>query len=81
MACVTSVDYLSTSFSLTTQRFLRISIRYLMAPLQAGPVLVKESSDSYSVGELVDPPACRRPATRGDVRQHSQPNHVQEVLL
>lgn len=81
MAYVTSVDYLSTSFSLTTERFLRVSSRYLLAPLQTGPVLVKESSDSYPVGEFVDPTAFRRSATLGDVRQQSQASHLYEVLL
>jgi hypothetical protein len=81
MAYVTSVDDPSISFSLTTELFLCVSTRYLLASLQTGPVLVKESSDNYPVGEFVDPPAFRRPATRCDVRQQSQASHLHEVLL
>jgi hypothetical protein len=81
MAYVTSIDDPLTSFSLTTERFLCVSTRYLLASLQIGPVLVKESSDNYPVGEFVDPPAFRRPATRCDVRQQSQASHLHEVRL
>lgn len=81
MAYVTSVDDPLTSFSLTIERFLRVSGKYLLVPLQTGPVLVKESSKSYPVGEFVDPPAFRKPATWGDERQQSQASHLYEVLL
>ena len=81
MAYVTSVDDLSISFSLTIERFLRVSGKYLLVPLQTGPILVMESSDNYPVGEFVDPPAFRRPATRCDVRQQSQASHLHEVRL
>lgn len=81
MAYVTSVDDPSISFSLTTERLLCVSTRYLLAPLQTGPVLVKEASDSYPVGEFVDPPAFCRPPTLGDVRQQIQASHLHEVLL
>ncbi len=79
MAYVTSVDDPSTSFSLTTERFLRVSSRYLFASVQTGPVLVREYSDSYPVGEFVDPPAFRSAAMQGAAGHLSQVCHLQEA--
>lgn len=79
MAYVTSVDDSSTSFSLTTERFLRVSSRYLFASVQTGPVLVREHSDSYPVGEFVDPPAFRRVAAHDAARQLSHTFHPLEA--
>lgn len=79
MAYVTSVDDSSTSFSLTTERFLRVSSRYLFASVQTEPVLVGEQSDSYPVGEFVDPPAFRRVAAHVVARHLSQVCQLQEV--
>ncbi len=81
MAYVTLVGDSSTSFSLTIERFLRVSSWYLLAPLLTRPVLVKESSVSYPIGEFIDPPAFRKQSTRGDVRQLSQASPLYEVLL
>lgn len=79
MAYVTSVDDPSTSFSLTTERFLRVSSRYLFASVKTGPGLVRVSSDSYPVGEFVDPPAFRSAGAQGFVRHLSQVCHLQEA--
>ncbi len=79
MAYVTSVDDSSTSFSLTTERFLRVSSRYLLAAVQTESVLVREYSDCYPVGEFVDPPAFRSAAMQGAARHLSQVFHQLEA--
>lgn len=79
MAYVTSVEDSSTSFSMTTERFLRVSSRYLLAAVQTEPGLVRMYSDSYPVGEFVDPPAFRRVAMQGAARHLSQVRHLQEA--
>lgn len=79
MAYVTSVDDSSTSFSLTTERFLRVSSRYLFASVQTGPDLVRVFSESYPVGEFVDPPAFRRVASHVVARHLSQVCQLQEA--
>lgn len=79
MAYVISVDDPSTSFSLTNERFLRVSSRYLLAVVQTESVLVREYSDCYPVGEFVDPLIFRRVAMQGAARHLSQVRHLQEA--
>lgn len=81
MAYVTTVDDQSTNLSLTTERFLRVSSRYLFASVQPGPVLVSEYSDNDQVDQFVDPPAFRSVGTQGSKSHMSQACHLELAVM
>ena len=74
MAYVTSVDDPSTSYSLTTERFLRVSNQHMFDAVQIAPILVRPvSCDSCPVGEFVDPPVFRSADAQGAEGQLRHP--------